>query len=191
MLLDKVSTDAVNQDRLLKQNISNVKYEKALFSPALFPVQSVFFTPYCEYLRAQLNNLTSLIQLSNSALTSNAIERFEEQITALINALNAASIMAKERQFQRQRAKRNTRKVVEKITQSSRELYAKLNETKDFERRLEDMLTQAQQALNAAQVSEKEIAQSKVLAIHQRLGRCRKAISQVEYEIERAEKLNR
>ena len=51
------------------------------------------------------------------------------------------------------------------------------------------MLQQAQVELNTT-ISNKE-AQAKVLALHQRLGRCRKAISQLEYEIERAEKLNR
>ena len=54
-------------------------------------------------------------------------------------------------------------------------LYQKLSETHEFERRLLQMIHEAAQQQQAPELQ---------LALHARLGRCRKAISQLEAEIQ-------
>jgi len=78
--------------------------------------------------------------------------------------------------------------VAKAVLLSSHQLYQKLNEHHEFERRLMDMVQTRQQELTQCRASQSTKLSQEVLALHQRLGRCRKAISAIEREIELAEK---
>ena len=76
--------------------------------------------------------------------------------------------------------------MAKKVMLSSHQLYSKLSEYQEFERRLTDMLNQKNieiQTKNNPKYAEE------ALVLHQRLGRCRQAISKVEREIELSEKV--
>ena len=74
------------------------------------------------------------------------------------------------------------------VLANSHALYKKLNEHHEFERRLLDMITQREQQRNKAKNSDTSLLSQEVLALHQRLGRCRQAISVIERDIEFVEK---
>ena len=67
-------------------------------------------------------------------------------------------------------------------------LYQKLSETHVFERRLLDMLELEQRQLSGGS---SDTSADRVLAIHARLGRCRKALSELEVEIQWSEQNRR
>ncbi len=71
---------------------------------------------------------------------------------------------------------------------TSHQLYEKLNKNREFERRLMLMVAEREQQRTQCRASEAEKLSNEVLALHQRLGRCRKAISLIERDIEFAEK---
>ena len=71
---------------------------------------------------------------------------------------------------------------------SSHQLYQKLTEHHEFERRLMDMLSEKERQRLESKKHESEKLSVEVLTLHQRLGRCRKAISAIQREIELAEK---
>ena len=73
---------------------------------------------------------------------------------------------------------------------SSHQLYQQLNEHHEFERRLMDMITEREQERVRSKSAINDKLSLEVLALHQLLGRCRKAISSIERNIELAEKNN-
>lgn len=77
-----------------------------------------------------------------------------------------------------------TKAVVQQLAASSQQLYQQLSEYQQFESRLLDMVRLAERD------SSKE-ATNKTLALHARLGRCRKAINEVEQAIQQLESGNR
>ena len=76
--------------------------------------------------------------------------------------------------------------MAKKIMTSSHELYKKLSEYHEFERRLVAMLNEKNLQINKTNNTQQHTQD--ILTLHQRLGRCRQAISKVEREIEINEK---
>ena len=70
--------------------------------------------------------------------------------------------------------------VVQQLSASSQQLYQQLSEYQQFESRLKDMLQLAERDQTAAGTARR-------LALHARLGRCRRAIDEVEQQIQRLE----
>ena len=62
------------------------------------------------------------------------------------------------------------------------------NETIEFERRLLAMVHEREQQRQQATNKQSERLSEEILALHQRLGRCRQAISKLEREIEQTKK---
>ena len=73
--------------------------------------------------------------------------------------------------------------------QSSHELYKELSDHHEFERRLNEMVSIRRLQLDKANSEQASKINLEILALHGRLGRCRKAISAIEDKIQRAEKL--
>ena len=79
-------------------------------------------------------------------------------------------------------------KMAKSVLLSSHQLYQQLTEHHEFERRLNDMLIEKEQQRLKCKPHESEKLSLDVLTLHQRLGRCRKAISTIERDIELTEK---
>lgn len=143
------------------------------FDSDLFSCHSPYLTDYVDAAILHLDQLThAAIQLS-PAHQRHVVERIAAQCNALTRGFTNIQTRArfKPNHF---RAK----PVVQAITRSSRELYQQLSEYKEYEQRLEDMVRLAQTEANAVQ---------KTLALQVRLGRCRRAITDVEQHIQQLE----
>ncbi|HEX5791638.1 MAG TPA: primosomal replication protein PriC, partial [Rheinheimera sp.] len=73
--------------------------------------------------------------------------------------------------------------VVQQISTSSQQLYQQLSDIQEFERRLLDMINLASRDSSADAVQ-------RTLALHARLGRCRRALSDIERKIVDLEQRN-
>jgi len=204
-------------DKALQVDQTNVKLkahkaftDRALFAETLFSSYSDKFSDYVGETIRKTNELARLLnhstQTKSNSKTHNELaavllEQIEQQIASLTTALNANKTLHndgqyrldKRRQFfqvkkQAQKVAQRAKKAVQAITQSSQNNYQKLAEHHEFERRLATMI--AEREFERAKCKEKRSQQLtlEILKLHQRLGRCRQAISQIEHDIERSEK---
>lgn len=176
-----------------------------LFSPQLFKSDS---DKYSHYVIEVKTGLTEFQRLSSKItsephheiLAKTKLLHIEQQIMAIVNALKANDAMhlAAERSYNAYKEYKNKKMrnkqsqyqdIANNFMASSHQLYQKLSEHHEFERRLLDMINEreikrqkSKQSETASQLS------NEVLALHQRLGRCRKAITAIEKEIEFAER---
>jgi primosomal replication protein N'' len=146
------------------------------FDSELFSCRSANLADYVAEAQRNLKHLTDKTSLSLIA-QQRLVQRLSEQTSALTQAFRNIGL-------HQQRFKRPTvKKVVEQISLSSQQLYQKLSEYQGFERRLLDMISLASRDSSPEQIQ-------RSLALHQRLGRCRKAISAVEQQIQQLERQN-
>lgn len=143
------------------------------FQTDLFSCHSPYLTDYVDEAMQQLHRL-QLCSSGQQAASSEQQQRLAERIAAQCNALTRAFANSETRKNFKV-TKRKVQKVVQQLTQSSRDLYQQLSQYKEYEQRLEDMLRLAQQ-------QNKDVQQQ--LAVQARLGRCRRAISEVEQQIQ-------
>jgi primosomal replication protein N'' len=197
----RLATDAKQIDIQNTQNKSHQLIENNnLFSRALFFSQSDRYLPYVEEVERRLAEFTRLVASNKIALSKVLLEQIEQQISAISNALHANSAIHQAAKIsfdankkviiKRAKAKQANkyRDMAKNLVQNSQQLYQKLTEHHEFERRLNDMLLEKEQQRLKCKAHENERLSFEVLTLHQRLGRCRKAISTIERDIEQAEK---
>lgn len=145
------------------------------FDSTLFSCRSSKLSDYVAEAQRNLQRLMTR-PASSPAATQQLVQRLSEQTTALTRAFINQDTRRKSTG-----KKRKVQIAVEKITASSQQLYQQLSEYQEFERRLLDMveLCNRHPAENSTE---------RLLALHARLGRCRKAISDVEANIQKLEK---
>lgn len=168
--------------------------EQLFFSETSFVSQSDKYADYASEIKENIEKLSRLFASHKDILSQSILEKIEEQISSLVNALNANTFMHNEasnhakhiKEVKKQRYQKMTRSIVE----SSQVLYQSLSEHHEFERRLLDMLTNKQNELALANSANSGAISQQVLVLHQRLGRCRQAISKIERSIELQEKRN-
>lgn len=200
-VLVRLAIDAKHVDAQNTQNKSHHLIENNnLFSATLFFTQSDRYLPYVEEAERRLAEFTRLVATNNIVLSKALLEQLEQQISAISNALraNAAIHQAAKISFEankkviikRAKAKQANkyRDLAKSLVLNSQQLYQKLSEHHEFERRLNDMLLNKEQQRLKCKQHENEKLSFEVLTLHQRLGRCRKAISAIERDIELAEK---
>jgi primosomal replication protein N'' len=171
-----------------------------LFSPALFFSQSDRYLPYVEEIERRLTEFTRLVAANKIELSRALLAHLEQQISAISNALQANSTIHQAAKLsfdankkviiKKAKAKQANkyRDLAKKLVLNSHQLYQKLTEHHVFERRLMDMLMEKERQRLECKKHESEKLSIEVLTLHQRLGRCRKAISTIERDIELAEK---
>jgi primosomal replication protein N'' len=144
------------------------------FDSALFSCRSPHLTDYV--MEAQRN----LRHLQHGALSALAqmrlVQRLSEQTVALTQAFRNVDV--------RRKPANKTRKIkaaVQHISANSQQLYQQLSDTQEFERRLLDMISIASRDNSVDAVQ-------RGLALHARLGRCRKALSDIERQIQDLER---
>lgn len=145
------------------------------FDSALFSCRSPHLTDYVSEAQRNLRHLQDS-RLSNIA-KQRLVQRLSEQTSALTRAFRNVETRRKPT------SKGKLKAVVQQISASSQQLYQQLSDTQEFERRLQDMISLAnrENSTDALQRS---------LALHARLGRCRKALSDIERQIQDLERRN-
>jgi len=200
-VLKRLAMEAKQVDTQNTQNKSHQLIENNnLFSPTLFFSQSDRYLPYVEEIERRLVELTRLLATNKIELSKALLEHLEQQISAISNALHANSTIHqaakisfdanKKVRIKKAKAKQvnKYRDLAKNLVLNSQQLYQKLAEHHEFERRLMDMLTEKERQRLECKKHENERLSFEVLTLHQRLGRCRKAITVIERDIELAEK---
>lgn len=194
VVLQKLTTQAIDTDQANARLKSHKLIENnALFSNSLFVTQSDKFSPYLTEIARKIAELRRLMNAGQLQIATAALTKIEQQISALFNALNANNTMHAEAKI-RQEGRNRTfnfkkyKKAAQAVLQPSHQLHQKLAEHHGFERRLLDMITDREQQRTSSSVKNSQALSEQVLVLHQRLGRCRKAISDIERDIEYAQK---
>jgi len=208
-LIEHLSIESRQIDQLNAKHKSHWLIENNnLFSQLLFSTESDLFSPYVDEVKKRIDEFNRLYQHSDSnnskaefAKTSLAL--IEQQISALMNAIQANQSMHQAAQVsfdakKKVRAKRATAarkteqygQLAKSVLLSSHQLYKELSEHHEFERRLVAMIDEREKLRQQSSATNTNKLSQEVLALHQRLGRCRKAISSIERNIEQAEKNN-
>lgn len=158
-----------------------------LFSPNLFKTNSDKFFPYILEAEKGLKELAFFLKQDKKELAHSLLQTIEQQLSALHNATSANNVMHNEAKLRQKKLSQiKYKNIAKKMMLSSHQLYQQLSEYHEFERRLLDMLNQKNIELSKHQNNDK--LTNDVLVLHQRLGRCRQAISKVERHIEASEK---
>ncbi|NQY86612.1 MAG: primosomal replication protein [Colwellia sp.] len=200
-ILIRLAIEAKQIDTINNKNKSHRLIENNnLFSATLFVSQSDRYLPYVEEIERRLTEFTRLVAANKIELSKVLLQRLEQQISAISNALQANSTMHqaaklsfdanKKVRIKKAKAKQINKyqDLARKLVLSSHQLYQKLTEHHVFEKRLMDMLMEKERQRLQCKKHENEKLSVEVLTLHQRLGRCRKAISTIERDIELAEK---
>ena len=191
VLLEHLSTQATEVDhKNAHSKAHRLLADNALFSDDLFSTYSDKFYPYVKEVERKVDELSRLITHDKKEFAFNQLPKLEQQISSLVTALNANQSMHNEAQH-RLNAFKNKRykKAAQNVMQSSHELHKKLAETHEFERRLAQMIVEReQQRTNNNHSKAQQKLSQEILTLHQRLGRCRQAISKIEFQIEFSEK---
>lgn len=158
--------------------------------PSLF-AQSVFATKslkLCDYVDEIKEAFIRLPNPEKRHAYTFALGKLSTQIEAVIRVLKSTPVWAKENKFTQHKKAKVYKQAVKKIMQSSHELYQELSQNHEFERRLQEMIDIRKQQLSSASTAEASKINQEILALHARLGRCRKAISATEDKIQQVEK---
>ncbi len=181
--------DSTNQSRSAHKALA----ENDLFSITLFSTSSDRYTAYVDETIKKTNELEKLLAANLNELASELLTQIEQQIIALKNALKANNVLHQDSQYQLNKRKIKMQQyryqnAARAVIASSQSLYQKLAEHHEFERRLATMIAEKEyQRADSNSINSQKITQE-ILKLHQRLGRCRQAITQIEKEIERSEK---
>jgi len=163
--------------------------DKDVFSEALFATNSDRIQPYVDEIRGKTIELSRLLSNGKNELSQNRLQCIEQQISAILNAIRSNKGIHQEAQYRLTAINaRRYKKAAKQLFKSSQALYQQLSEHHEFERRLLAMLNERELLRKSATPTKAKKLSDEVLALHQRLGRCRQAISKIERQIEVAEK---
>lgn len=189
-IIETLAGQALELDEQNKQRKSHkIIQENDIFSEALFLTHSDLFSPYVTEVKRKTDELSRLLTAEKNTLAHSRLLQIEQQISALRNALGSNNELHKEpaQRLVAMKARRY-KKAAQAVMQSSHNLHKKLNETLEFERRLVEMIRAREQQISTLSQAKSTQLTQEILALHQRLGRCRQAISKLEREITQAEK---
>ncbi len=208
-LLNSIAIQAQKTDKYNYQQQSHRLIENNnIFSQQLFNTESDLFSPYVNEVKKRLDEFRRLYLSSEGKdnkeiYAKTTLIQIEQQIFSLTSALKSNQTMHQaakisfdtNKKIKLKRAKQNASQSMEKYNKaakavllSSHQLYQQLTEHREFERRLITMITEREQQRQKNRDINNISVSQEVLALHQRLGRCRKAISSIERNIELAEK---
>jgi len=193
VLLKQLSEQALEVDKINAQSKSHkLLADNVLFSETLFSTQSDKLSPYIKEVEKRIDELQRLISAGKKEFAFNQIPHIEEQMASIVNAINANQSMHEGAQHRLNAINANRyKKAAKSVMLSSHELHQKLAEHHEFERRLAEMITDREQKRTEnTQAQTQQMLSQEILALHQRLGRCRQAISKIERQIEFTEKRN-
>lgn len=183
---------------LLKQQISNLNIKPEqwfkrsdLFNSNAFSTKS---DDIHDYIKELQNNISRLTNTQSVELGEFLAEQIQTQFACLRNLVNSNNLNTKAKAYDKAHVKRlrQVQMLTKQVSKDSQQLYSELSELKEFERRLEEMVSDKQnQLLSYGGQKLKQDYQQQVLLTQQRLGRCRQAISKVEDQIQQLDSKNR
>jgi len=162
-----------------------IQAQPSLFAHSVFATKSLKLCDYVDEIKEAFARLPSPDKRHAYAF---ALEKLSTQIEAVIKVLKSTPVWAKENKFTKPKKAKVYKQAVKKIMQSSHELYQELSQNHEFERRLQEMIDVRKQQLASASEAEASKINQEILALHARLGRCRKAITATEDKIQQVEK---
>ncbi|MDO7086096.1 primosomal replication protein PriC [Pseudocolwellia sp. AS88] len=191
ILADLEETASILDNSNSKLKAHSLLQDSPMFSVNLFNTNSDLFTDYVIEIKSKTAQLSRLIKNKNEELSKYQIELIEKQISSLHNAFHSNKNIHDEAQNRlNAMASRRYKKAVKAVIQPSQNLYQNLSEHHEFERRLLQMLQdKEQERVQASSATFNKLSQD-VLTLHQRLGRCRQAISKIEADIVKFESRN-
>lgn len=155
--------------------------KKPWFDTELFQSRSPYLIDYVQEAEQCLKRLKQAVA-SQSPSAALLASKLATQVDALSRAFETKELRALKGKTKPKTQRQKAEQLVGQLRQSTQQLYSQLSTTKGYEQRLLDMLQLEQQALSLQQSSPE-----RVLALQARLGRCRKAISELEAQIQWAE----
>ena len=205
-LLSSLHDKSCYLDEINSQNKSHRLIENNnLFSDHLFSAQSDKLSDYSTEIKKKLIDFSKLYSKDDRCevkigLAKAALAHIEQQLSALLIAIKSNSVIHKaakindhatnsvrKKYFNNINMQNSTHKKLAKtILHSSHQLHTKLTEHQEFERRLINMISEREKHLQKNNSSAS--LNNEVLALHQRLGRCRKAIYVIEVDIAKINK---
>lgn len=192
--LDKVVEQLIVDAKAIDDKLSMKKaqrhHNKHLFSPPLFISQADTYLPYTLEVKQKVTHISRYInRQDHHDFIFEQLALIEQQINALTTAFFAQGRQQQiEQQFTQKNRAKYLKKATKQVLHSSHHLYQQLAETHEFERRLMEMLELKEIELKNANKANQANLSQQVLTLHQRLGRCRQAISKIERQIEMSEK---
>ncbi|WP_448547910.1 primosomal replication protein PriC [Thalassotalea fusca] len=188
-LLRKLYVQARELDQNASQRNNSTSPKHQLFNQECFRSRSKLFLPYVTEIEKELQHAEQLLQQGQLSFLAFQVEKIELQCAAIIKAMNAKdSLKAIDKYRKDHLGKARFKQAMSRVLQPIQTLYAKLSETHEFERRLVAMLEEKQRHLNSTGNGPQSQLTQEILTLHQRLGRCRQAISMIERQIEQQEK---
>lgn len=175
-----------DQSNLFAKN-RYMQAQPSLFDRGVFTTKSMKLADYVSEIEDELK---SLPPAEHRHAYQYALERITQQVQAVFNVIKSTPVWAKENKysFKPKTKPQVYKQAVQKMMQSSHELYDELKQNHEFERRLVLMIEERKLKLDAASVAKAAEINQEILALHARLGRCRKAISATEDKIQQVEK---
>ena len=162
-----------------------IQAQPSLFAHSVFATKSLKLCDYVDEIKEAFARLPNPDKRHAYAF---ALEKLSAQIEAVIKVLKSTPVWAKENKFTQPKKAKAYKQAVKKIMQSSHELYQELSQNHEFERRLQEMIDIRKRQLASASKAEASKINQEILALHARLGRCRKAITATEDKIQQVEK---
>ncbi|EWH06746.1 MULTISPECIES: primosomal replication protein [Pseudoalteromonas] len=175
-----------DQSNLFAKN-RYMQAQPSLFDRGVFTTKSMKLADYVSEIEDELK---SLPPAEHRHAYQYALERITQQVQAVFNVIKSTPVWAKENKysFKPKTKPQVYKQAVQKMMQSSHELYDELKQNHEFERRLVLMIEERKLKLDAASAAKAAEINQEILALHARLGRCRKAISATEDKIQQVEK---
>ncbi|NHB92576.1 primosomal replication protein PriC [Photorhabdus cinerea] len=157
--------------------LANTPFSTARFDQALFNRHSDKLRDYLQEVKHNMEQLKKCVQDNQTEQVAFLAERLTIQIEALKRELSTQSLRKKESQFEHK--------------QQATDLYHKLAEHQDYERRLLEMINDRELKLNQqTTLSNQQKVQKEIAALAGRLARCRQSMMRIEKSIEYKENTN-
>ena len=182
----KQQAEQFDKAKLFSKN-RYMQAQPSLFDRAVFSTKSMNLVDYVIEIEDEVSRLPPS---EHRHAYTYALERIGAQVQAVFNVIKSTPIWIKEnKSHYKPRPKQTVYKhAVQKIMQSSHELYDELKQNHEFERRLVLMIEERKMQMDKASPAKAQKLNLEILNTHARLGRCRKAISATEDKIQQVEK---
>ncbi len=208
-LLKQLSTQLkqLEQD-VLQHDVNLPKREQKLlrntdrFNDELFIQSGANLSPCIEQINKSIKQLCKLIEKNISTDTIVlSCEKIQDRFTAVRRALNTTSLGAESASQQRahrvaQAMRRRNKShnesgfnwIAAGVMHNSHQRYAELNKHLNWVSKFEQKILILQSKLDNCRSADKIHIQNEILLVHQRLGKCRQAISYIEDRIQAFER---
>ncbi|MBH0015969.1 MULTISPECIES: primosomal replication protein [unclassified Pseudoalteromonas] len=182
----KQQADQFDKAKLFSKN-RYMQAQPSLFDRAVFSTKSMNLVDYVIEIEDEVSRLPPS---EHRHAYTYALERIGAQVQAVFNVIKSTPIWVKENKSHYKPRPKQTvyKQAVQKIMQSSHELYDELKQNHEFERRLVLMIEERKMQMDKASPAKAQKLNLEILSTHARLGRCRKAISATEDKIQQVEK---